>query len=131
CLELAAPRGALGGGANRPRRRLRSHPRIEASAAVVAALRIRIVEVVQDACDLHALVFVQLVLEDAERAAVVVEHEVLADEPTRIRQAVWKLCVRRHLKEPWRLGAIGTHDNGTCPLKTFASIAIEVGDACR
>ena len=52
----------------RPRRRLRPDARIEAAAAVEAALRIRIVEVVHDARDLHALVFVQLVLEDAERA---------------------------------------------------------------
>ena len=67
-LELAAPRRALGGGANRPRRGLRPDARVEPAAAVVAALRIRIVEIVQDARDLHALVLVQLVLEHAERA---------------------------------------------------------------
>ena len=82
--------GPVGRGANRPRRRLRPDPRVEASAAVVAALRIRIVEVVQDARDLHALVLVQLVLEDAERAAAVVEHQVFADEPARVRQTVRK-----------------------------------------
>ena len=65
-LERAAPRRALAGGANRPRRGLRPDARIESAAAVVAPLRIRVVEVVQDARDLHALVFVQLVLEDAD-----------------------------------------------------------------
>ena len=72
-------------------RRLRPDARVEAAAAVVAALRIGVVEIVHDARDLHALVFVQLVLEDAERTRVVVEHEVLADQAARIRQAVGKL----------------------------------------
>ena len=123
--------GTLGGGANRPRRGLRSDARIEASAAVVAALRIRIVEVVQDARDLHALVFVQLVLEDAERPAAVVEHQVLADEPARIRQTVRKARVRGHQQQPRRLGAVGAHDDRTGALKTFAPIAIEVRHAGR
>ena len=44
---------------------LRPDARVESAAAVEAALRVRVVEVVQDARDLHALVLVQLVLEHA------------------------------------------------------------------
>ena len=97
----------------------------------MAALRIRIVEVVQDARDLHALVFVQLVLEDAERAAAVVEHQVLADEPARVRQTMRKLRVRRHQEQPRRLGAVGAHDDRARALKPLAPIAIEIRDAGR
>ena len=77
----------------------------------MAALRIRIVEIVDDARDLHALVFVQLVLEHAERARRVVEHQVLADEPARVRKALWKLRIRRHQEQPRRFRAVGAHDH--------------------
>ena len=53
----------------RPDHRLRADARIEAAAAVEAALRIGVVEVVQDARDLHALVLVELVLEHAAQCA--------------------------------------------------------------
>src|SRR4029077_2514889 len=93
-LVGAAPRRTRGGGANRPRHRLRPDASVEPAAAIVPALRVRIVEIVHDARDLHALVFVQLVLEHAERAPGVVEHQVLADEAARVGKALWKPRVR-------------------------------------
>ena len=68
-LVGAAPRWALGRQcACAQIDGLRADARVDAAAAVEAALRIGVVEIVHDARDLHALVLVQLVLEHALRA---------------------------------------------------------------
>ena len=125
------PRTVRRRGPNRPPRRLRPDPRVEAAAAIEPALGIRVVEVVDDARHLHALVFVQLVLEDAEGTRRVVEHQVLADHAARIRQPVRELRVRRHQQQPRRFGAVRPHDQRTRPLESFAPPPIEVGNAGR
>jgi hypothetical protein len=85
---------------------------------------------VNDSSDLHALVFVQLVFEDAERPRSAVEHEVRADQSARVGKSVRKLCVGGHQEQPWRLGSIGADDDGTRSLKALASVAIEIQNAC-
>ena len=67
-LVGAAPAGTCSSGSLSPHHGLRPDARIESAAAIVTALRIGIIEVVQDSRDLHALEFVQLVLEHSERA---------------------------------------------------------------
>ena len=69
-------------------RRLRIDARIDAAAAIEPAFRIGIVEIMQDASHLHALVLVQFMLEHALHAGALVEHQILADHAARIGQAL-------------------------------------------
>ena len=62
---------------------------------------------------------------------VVVEHEVLADEPARVRETLRKLRARGHQEQARRLRAVGAHDDGPRSLKALAPIAIEIRDAGR
>ena len=87
----------------------------QASAAVEAALRIGRHEVDDAGAGDHALVLVQRMLEEPARAGAVAEHQILADDAVRVRQAVGKFrptsraaagaairCRSPTARRPWR-----------------------------
>src|SRR5215470_9613402 len=81
-LEFFAPARSVGSEATAGSKINRRHIEtgVETAAAVEADfLRIEFIEIVKDAADGETLIVVELLIEDAERDAAGVEHEVLAN----------------------------------------------------
>src|SRR5687767_1773290 len=66
----------------------RVQPAIQRPTTVKTAFRVTVVEVVDDACYLDALVLVQRVLEHRECIAVRIPHHVLADDAAGVCETV-------------------------------------------
>ena len=80
---------------------------------------------------LHALEFVEFVLEHGTRARAVVEHQVPPDHPARVREPVRKARARRIQQQPRRLGAVGRDHDSACLLEALVAGSVEVRDARR
>src|SRR6266849_2304047 len=105
---------------------------IESTTAVEAEfLRIQLVEVVQHAADVVALVIVQGVLEQTDNEPVAVEHDVFADQAAGIGEAVGELRVGRKQKQARGFGAVGANYHCLSLLQMRVALLIEVHCADR
>ncbi len=106
--------------------------RRKSPAAVETALRVR-GYVVDDACaGDHAFVVVERVLEQAARVRTVADHEVLADDAARVREAVREARRLRQQQQTRGLGPVGRQHDDLRLLEVLALVGVEVsrtGDA--
>src|SRR5207247_10833106 len=82
CAGTSAP-DPIGDGQNTP-------SAIDLSAAIKASLGVGIVEILNHAGYLHALVVVQRLLERCPRRSAATEHQIFSDQAAGIREPVWK-----------------------------------------
>src|SRR5450631_367453 len=79
-LVLEPPVRQLSSARERPADGLGSHACIDTPATVKSALRVSIVKIMKNSSHLHALVFVQFMLELRVNLRPLIEHQVLADQ---------------------------------------------------
>src|SRR5260370_25991589 len=85
-------------------------PCIKSASAIKADfLRIEFVEIVQHSAHRVTFVVVERMLELAGNRAAAVEHQVLSNHATRVREPVGKLFVGRQQKQARRLCPLGAH----------------------
>src|SRR6516162_9287515 len=76
---------------------------IDSTAAIESAPRIGVIEILDHTGHLHALEFVEGMLEGSEREAGEIHHKELADQSAGIRQPMRVEVRLRHQKQPRRL----------------------------
>ncbi len=77
----------------------------------------------------HALVFVQRTLKEPARAGAVAEHQILADDAVRVREAVGKFRRLREQQQACRLRSVRGQHDGFRALLYLALLAVEIHDA--
>ena len=125
-LEVGAPARQFAAARHGPDRRLRIDSSVDAAAAVEAALRVGVVEIMHDARHLHALVLVELMLEHRVRRRALVEHEVLAHHPAGVRQPLGKAVAGGIEQQTHRLRAVRGQDHRPRFLEMLAFVAVEI-----
>ena len=103
--------------------------RVDAAASMKAALRIGLVEIVDDTRGLNALEFVQRVFENPKRLKAAVDHQVLAYQAAGVGQPLGEPAGFRHQQQSRRFASVGADHHGLGPLEDFAPIRIEVDRA--
>src|SRR5262249_43915663 len=109
-LELLAPTRTIGRQAAARSKVDGRH--IEASIETTAAieadlLRVEFIEIVKDAADGEAFVVVELLVENAERDAAGVQHQVFANQTAGVGEAIGKLLGGRKQEQPGSFGSVG------------------------
>ena len=99
---------------------------IQPAAPVESALRIRVVEVVQDPGDLDALVFIERMFENGMRRGMAVEHQVLAHQAAAVGQPVGVPAGFRLQQDARRLRTVGRQDDTPGLLRLLLAVGIEV-----
>src|SRR6202023_2676483 len=94
--------------------------------AIKAALRIRLIEVMQDSGYLHALVLIELLLEHRVYAGSLIEHQILADQTAGICKSLGETRAAGVEEQTSRFGAVRADHNRLRFLKMFALVAIEI-----
>src|ERR1051326_701747 len=80
---------------------------------------------------MNALEVVQRMFERTAAERSRIEHQVLADEATRIREPIGKPRGLRHQQQPRRFRTVAAHDDGLGPLEHLALLRVEVYGAVR
>src|SRR5262245_22859924 len=126
-LPLAAPILAAGLiQEERVKERSKVLPAVQTAPSVKSAFGVGVIEVVYDARDLHTLVFVERVLEDAPGRWIGVEHQILAHFAAAVGQAVPEARRRGHQQQARRFGPVAGKHDSACLLVLFPAFPIEV-----
>src|SRR6266478_1142793 len=110
--------------------RVQIKPPIQSSAAKQPVLGVDLVKVMDHAAHMHALEVVEGMLEYTRRHRSRIEHQVLAHQPARIRQAVRELLRFRHQQQARRLCTIRAQEYCLRPLPLLALLLVEVNYSC-
>src|SRR5689334_18825130 len=127
-LEILAPAGRIGRhSAEGKGDRCESVTRVETATPVKPHLLvIEFVKVMEDAADAIPFVIVERLIVDAHNTAVSVEHQVLADQPARIRKAIRELLVCGKQKQARSLGSVCADHYGLGFLKIGIALVVKI-----